>query len=338
MSADSKSNERIVWVDVCKGICIFLVVYGHISGGLGAAGSVEHKSFWMTLRQWIYLFHMPAFFALSGFFAPKLSKLSAGNFLLGRLRTICFPYVVWTVIIVASQFAMVRFVNNPPDIHRAIYFLVEPYGYGLWFLYALFIISVLYYVLIRWITSGLVLASVAVLLSFLASRNIFGFWPILNASLENFIFFVLGASAMEKMFAILAKPTPSKMAFCGVALLSGMTLLFLAGWCGTWLTSLVAAILGIGGITFLSHGLDRMPLGIFWAFIGSYSLEIYLGHPLWGTLSRVVLLHANIRSETFLILGGVILSIAGSLMVGYLCRAFNFPYLFKWPANKRSAV
>jgi fucose 4-O-acetylase-like acetyltransferase len=333
MQADSKPVERTVWIDVCKGLCIVLVVYGHISGGLEASGTLAQNSIWMKLRDWVYLFHMPAFFVLSGIFAPKLSQLASRDFLSGRLRTIFYPYVVWTAIIVGAQFAMARFVNNPPDFSRALFFLVEPYGYGLWFLYSLFIISVTFYSLSRLRISPLVMFLLAVTLSWLASLNAFGFWPILNTSMSFFIFYATAAVARGKILSFFSRNGRLAPLLSGVGLLLAMTIFYSARFGVTWLLNLLLAGLGIAGVVFLAKGLAQTLAGRFWAFLGMFSLEIYLGHPLWSTISRVLLLHSRIDSPVILVLGGLLLGIAGSLLVGVLCRAWNFPYLFKWPAK-----
>ena len=48
------NKKRIEWVDIAKGIGIFLMVMGHT--GIPRIGN-----------QWIYSFHMPLFFFISGF-------------------------------------------------------------------------------------------------------------------------------------------------------------------------------------------------------------------------------------------------------------------------------
>jgi len=333
MRSESKPVERTVWIDVCKGLCIVLVVYGHISGGLAAAGTLAADSMWMKLRDWVYLFHMPAFFVLSGIFAPRLSQLSVRGFLAGRLRTIFYPYAIWTVIIVASQFAMIRFVNNPPELSRALYFLVEPYGYGLWFLYSLFLISVIFYSLARWRVSPLIMVFLAATLSLLASRDFFGGWPIFNTAMNFFIFYATAACAREKIFKLFSQKNWLVPLLAGSGLLLAMTLFYLTGFGATWLFNLLLAGLGITGVVCLAKGLAQTFVSRFWAFLGVFSLEIYLGHPLWGTIARMLLIHARITSPVVLVFGGVVVVIVGSLLVGVLCRAWNFPYLFKWPAN-----
>lgn len=333
MSAHSKPVERTVWIDVCKGLGITLVVYGHIAGGLAAAGTLASGSFWMKLRDWVYLFHMPAFFALSGIFASKLSTLSVCEFLLGRLRNIFYPYVIWTAIIVASQFAMARFVNHPPEFSRALYFLVEPYGYGLWFLYSLLLISVIFYFLTRAKIPPTVVLLLAFVLSLLASRNVFGFWPIFNTAMNFFIYYAAAAIARKEILTLFSSNAWLPPLLAGAVGWLVMTVLFFNGFGTNWLSAILLAGLGIVGIIFLAKGLAQTFLCRFWALLGLFSLEIYLGHPLWGTISRVLLLHARINSPAMLVFGGVVLGISGSLLVGVLCRKYNFPWLFKWPTK-----
>ena len=50
-----KEKKRIDWIDTSKGFLIFFVVLGHIIS--------DNKS---NLQNWIYSFHIPAFFILEG--------------------------------------------------------------------------------------------------------------------------------------------------------------------------------------------------------------------------------------------------------------------------------
>jgi fucose 4-O-acetylase-like acetyltransferase len=334
MSAAINSMERIAWLDACKGICIVLVVYGHISGGLEVSGKLAQNTFWLALREWVYLFHMPAFFALSGMLAAKVTKLSPQQFFLGRLRTICFPYIVWTVILVGTQYVLARYANTPPDLSRARRFLVEPYGYGLWFLYSLLIISLIYYLLARWRIPVAVKLMLALILSLLASRNVFAFWPIFNTSMSFFIYYAVAACASESQGSLFPDRGRLQELLSGAFLLLTMTLLHMEVRDRGWLFNLVLAGLGIMGVICLAKGLAKTITNRFWAVLGMFSLEIYLGHPLWGTLARAGLLRSGIDSPAVFVLAGVGLGLAGSLLIGVLCRTWNFPYLFKWPQRQ----
>lgn len=75
---ESGSKEYYPWVDTLKGLAILLVVIGHLSSpGL--------------LRSWIYVFHMPLFFLVSGFFLI-FSKSSLKKFIQKRWNRLMIPY------------------------------------------------------------------------------------------------------------------------------------------------------------------------------------------------------------------------------------------------------
>src|ERR1700733_1571933 len=55
-------TKRVSWIDICRGIAIILVMYGHLFA--------SDKS-----RYFIYAFHMPLFFFISGLvFKPTTGK------------------------------------------------------------------------------------------------------------------------------------------------------------------------------------------------------------------------------------------------------------------------
>lgn len=57
-------NERNQWVDLCKGIGIILVVYGHVARGVFNAGIPLDEASYKLVDSIIYSFHMPLFFFL----------------------------------------------------------------------------------------------------------------------------------------------------------------------------------------------------------------------------------------------------------------------------------
>lgn len=68
------AKERIHFFDNLKGILIFLVVFGHYALLVHAASPAMGGVY-----EYIYLFHMPLFVFVSGFFAKSIVKN-------GRLR------------------------------------------------------------------------------------------------------------------------------------------------------------------------------------------------------------------------------------------------------------
>jgi fucose 4-O-acetylase-like acetyltransferase len=118
----SAASKRVGWVDGVKGLAIVLVVYGHVAGGLEAGGILKAGSPFLAARDWVYLFHMPVFFLVSGLFAQHAIGRAWRAVFGGRVRTLAYPYAVWTGIYLAASILMARFANNPPDLGRAARF------------------------------------------------------------------------------------------------------------------------------------------------------------------------------------------------------------------------
>lgn len=70
-------KDRILWIDVVKGLLILSVVLGHcIQETLKVRGLGFDENLWRNL---IYSFHMPAFMAMSGYVAYRPNRLSGGG-------------------------------------------------------------------------------------------------------------------------------------------------------------------------------------------------------------------------------------------------------------------
>lgn len=92
-------KERLVYIDILRAMAIFLVTLGHVAeyGGYGKG----------LLHGVIYSFHMPLFFAISGFVSmyafrmsdPRLDVCSFFSFIWKRFRLIMIPYFVWNLIV-----------------------------------------------------------------------------------------------------------------------------------------------------------------------------------------------------------------------------------------------
>jgi fucose 4-O-acetylase-like acetyltransferase len=334
MEARPTNPPRVEWVDCCKGICILLVVYGHIVGGLNASGVVPGDSVYSTLRDWVYLFHIPAFFFLSGLFAYRASALPFGPFLRSRLRVLFYPYLLWTAIVLVSQLVMGSFVNTPASASRALRCLWVPYGVGLWFLYSLFLNSLLFYWLRRWRLPTMAILAIGVAGYVLGQYKVLGFWYILNESMNNAIFFMIGGCFPGVISAPFARGSRATLAFAGIGFFAVMTLSLWIEPDPTRMLKLSRALLGVAGVVCVATAMSRTRVAGVSALLGATSLEIYLAHPLWGTASRGVLLRLGVHAPTGFVVIGVVLGVAGSLAMALACKRLGFPYLFRWPARE----
>lgn len=84
-----QSSGRKQYLDIAKGIGIVLVVLGHC------------PHVYNPLKQWIYAFHMPLFFIISGMVWNKESHERRGyfskEFVIDRLRRLIVPCYIWGI-------------------------------------------------------------------------------------------------------------------------------------------------------------------------------------------------------------------------------------------------
>src|SRR5579863_2710266 len=92
------NSARVGWIDAARGIGITLVVFGHTMRGIRDAGLMTWSPAARFVDAWIYTFHMPLFFFLSGMFLMRSLRRGIKTFLLEKLRTVAYPYFLWSII------------------------------------------------------------------------------------------------------------------------------------------------------------------------------------------------------------------------------------------------
>jgi fucose 4-O-acetylase-like acetyltransferase len=181
---------RDPWPDNAKLVLIVLVAIGHmLSKGITARVPAAH-----ALYVWIYLFHMPAFIFLAGFFSGT-REISARS-LRGIVTRLLVPYVVFTVLYSVAVSAV--------DGEGLRVDLVNPY-WLLWFLPALAAWRLLtpIYLNLRWpLAISVVIGLGAGMLDRVAADF------TLSRILALAPFFVLGALATPERLRILQRPLP----------------------------------------------------------------------------------------------------------------------------------
>ena len=159
--------QRIAYIDVAKGIGILLVALAHADVSL----------FSPYLHKFIYSFHMPLFFFLSGYFFNPETPF--WKLLKRRFNSVLKPYLftIFLIYLVSISFTNMRFATAFGRILKSIYAT----GYyidwvQLWFLPSLFVTSLFAFLLYRsvlfrinnrYIRWGILLGMQAVAVAFL---------------------------------------------------------------------------------------------------------------------------------------------------------------------------
>ncbi len=329
----SYNSERNPFIDIFRGLGIILVVVGHVIGGLIYSPFVEEKELLSAWHRWIYLFHMPAFFFAAGLFAERsLKKSGVQEFVLGKMRALMYPYVLWGLIMWLVHGLTYQYTNTPFDPYKPVRMLYEPYA-GYWFLYVLFILMVVFAVC--WTSRiGKVLFLAGAVSGCLIDMACPEFLPsLVSAPLHYWIFFSLGIM-LASLTHRFASNTPSYfIMISGVAGFAIMT--FISPMREAYpFIGIIAAIMGITGlwgVTILFGRWGPAPVSRFLTLCGRYSLEIYLVHPLSSVLARLILYRIFRVNE--IIPHVVIDSAAGvviPLLVVWLSQKARFPFLFTY--------
>lgn len=165
-----KVSERYTWIDCIKGIGIFLVVLGHI-----------YKDNYIGL--WIYSFHMPLFFMLSGYLMYAKSvdwKCGGASYLTRKSKTLLWPFILFRVLLVGYWY-VVESKFRELDLGP------------IWFLLVLYLVEVITFPIVSQFRKlkGLLLFVFSFSLLFLGAREYTSFgWLLMwcNAS----VWFVIG--------------------------------------------------------------------------------------------------------------------------------------------------
>jgi fucose 4-O-acetylase-like acetyltransferase len=135
--SNNPPRRRIEWIDVARGIGIILVVYGHVLRGLISASAIDRANPFWASDYAIYTFHMPLFFLLAGLNVERSMGKGRKAFLTGKLWTLAYPYLLWSVLQGSIQFLIPTYVNAPRPLWTLATILWRPIA-QFWFLYALF--------------------------------------------------------------------------------------------------------------------------------------------------------------------------------------------------------
>lgn len=133
------NKKRILWLDYAKAFAMFFVVIGHVNSG-------------NYLTNWIYSFHMPLFFFLSGI-TLKAYRGGWKHYVIKLSKRILIPYFGYLLLYFLYDFMQVILLHKDINLVKAfigIFIQIRgtEYTLGLWFLPLLFITEILEYLFV----------------------------------------------------------------------------------------------------------------------------------------------------------------------------------------------
>lgn len=208
-----KHINRNYYLDVVKGVAMFLVIFGHcILNGSGKE-FIDSKLFWNDeIHKIIYSFHMPLFIAVGGYFLYfSINKYETKDLIIRKIKHI-FPAIVFFNIY--NYIILNTNINIAGDIKQDDITIILSlkkliiliFGGYYWFLWAILSLSILVIIINKKFRDHLLVYVAGFLLSFIIPNKIVIFKMYTICFL--YPFFVLGyllAKNKEKVLNVVTK-------------------------------------------------------------------------------------------------------------------------------------
>ena len=164
-------GKKLTQVSFLFVFATLLVVIGH------ADITLDYRDLW--IYKWVYSFHMPLFFFLSGFLfaytypANKMQGMRFFPFMRKKVKRLLLPFLFINsvIFVIKSRFVPAELMQNPLTFSFSSWvesMLWYPIGF-MWFLPTLFMIFVFFSLLRKWIYVNVYLQMGGVILLFVLS-------------------------------------------------------------------------------------------------------------------------------------------------------------------------
>ncbi|WP_278462701.1 acyltransferase family protein [Stutzerimonas kunmingensis] len=131
-------ERRINWIDSLKFIGIFYIYLGHLGGSAG------------NLYPFVFSFHVPLFFFISGCFASTRTRTSFRQFTIDKFKQLMIPYFVYSLLSIVVYLLCIPATDSFGVVASlALKALLgvrneTPYGPSLWFLPCIFVTALIF--------------------------------------------------------------------------------------------------------------------------------------------------------------------------------------------------
>jgi fucose 4-O-acetylase-like acetyltransferase len=329
-----KKPGRIGWIDAAKGVGITLVVFGHILGGAISRNWFGHEQQGQSLYEFIYLFHMPLFFLISGMVWIESAKANPLGSIINSIRTIAWPFVFWSLVQQLSTPIISKFAPNTTSLEFNVWLEYLITGKVFWFLWTLLIIQVCIAPIAR-IPTGILFAGSLLIFALTINSDPFGtFSPVFR----NLPFFLAGTL----LAPVLLRFDYSKSLSSSLKLLIGCLALFallfslkFAGLNPPNLTYLIGGFIGSFGLILGVLSLNSLQIQSALQTIGAASLGIYVSHAYFQGASREILVRLIGLHPYLIVLLVTLAAIIGPLIIWISANKYGFGWIYRFPKFKK---
>ena len=181
MNAQIQNDNRYNWIDTLRFLGIFAIYLGHFGNRAG------------KLYLFVFSYHVPLFFFVSGFFALKDKHKGILEYVIKKFKQLMIPYVCFSIISVIF-YGILRDLGAF-DILR----MIKDYSLGirntlvsggLWFIPCIFIVSNMYFILYKLLKNNYAIL-VGSIIIFIISRTLLPQEPSWIMNIDSAMYYIL---------------------------------------------------------------------------------------------------------------------------------------------------
>ena len=348
-----QTRTRLDWVDMAKGLSIFLVVTMYCAASVGEDTGQTGFLHWTIA--FAMPFRMPEFFLLSGLFLGQVIARPWASYADRRIVHYAYFYALWALIHILFKEAVIArdFGGAASSLALA---LVEPYGVR-WFIYMLAVFGLVGKVLHQVKAPHWAVLGIAAVLQ-MASIHTGSY--LVDQAAEYFVYFYAGAVFAPQLFRLADWSASHVLPALGVlgtwAVVNAIMVFspgfrmdpvhIQMGWGALPGIHLALALAGATAICMVAALLTRLPAMDWLRWLGAKSLIVYVAFVLPMGIARIILLRLGIDEPNLLSLLIMAVAIAAPLLLWWITEKTGFgKFLFERPAwahlpgtRQRSAV
>lgn len=266
-------------INIMRGMAVLCVVIGH------SFIATDTPTILGFLTNFVYIFHMPAFFFISGFLVKdqqmnwhdKITKI------FHKAKRLMVPYIFLTLITIGLKILFGAFARNPLNKSSLIVDVLvgrnNPNG-GLWFLYALFVISIIG-ILFNEIDKKVM--SIGTFILYLLNVFVFKQTGYILGFFLNNAWFYFGGTVFRKYCyerikeSSIIKSNAGKVATLIISLFFIAIAFFKIYYYGNRFLSLLLSVIGVFLLFIIAMEIEYSDTGKkLWMLLGDYGMDIYM--------------------------------------------------------------
>lgn len=314
-------NKRIETFDFMRGIAIILVVLYHII--LRIQEKLALPGFLADVIVLCDYIQMPVFFFISGFFSRKeaeITKSEYGKHVKRKVNRLLLPYISSCILVALIDFLLVRFAPNTLSTNFTFHSWLANFLRGsgeyvnqYWYLYILFIISLIYPLVSKLYIN--VNKLLLVVTSFVLSITFINFESFYFVSyikvIYYFVFFYLGTT-----FEIDIKYAKRNISYAFLLLLVFYIIRLYFGSPYTHAPlGVLISVIGVYSLFMVSDFILKRYNEKKITAIGFNSMSIYLFHTPFFVVPSILLLSKMHMSAYFILVISFLISISGPVFI-----------------------